>query len=122
MEWVCFICKRAVIFWNNLFLNYFPLLECTDNTLPPLAMTWSMKAAATTGADFHMIGTAVKYFEKIWMLVRQSFSLLMPAGKGPIKSTQTVSPTYPLVLMNLLEGLAGLAWNLFLQHCWHVDT
>lgn len=71
MDLECLICKRVVIFWKNLLINSSPLSECTFSTFPPLPITWSIKTAATTGADFPVMGTAVKYLKNKSILVRQ---------------------------------------------------
>jgi len=76
-------------------------------------MTLSKKAAATTGAVFPIMGIANRNFEYRSMAVRQKVSLFRPAGRGPNRSIQMSSPMNPLVLMNLLEGLTGKAWNRF---------
>ena len=122
MEKVCLICKILVIFWNNIFFISFPLSLCIANTAPPWPITWSMKAEATTAAVLPLIGMSNRNFENKSIAVRQYVSSLLPDGKGPKRSIQTTSPTNPLVLMNLFEGLAGLAGNLFCRHLWHEGT
>ena len=57
-----------------------------------------------------------KYFENISIEVRQYVSPLLPGGRGPNKSIQINSPTNPLVLMNVFDGLVGLTGNLFCLH------
>ena len=78
---------------NRLFLNSFPLSEWTTMTLAPFAITWSINAVATAGAVLPTMGTAVRNLLNKSIEVKQYVSLLVPAGKGPIRSTQLISPT-----------------------------
>ena len=61
--------------------------------LAPFDTTWSMNAVATAWAVFPTIGTAIRNLLYKSILVRQYVSLWGPGGKGPMRSTQFISPT-----------------------------